>query len=160
MRNYVRSAAVRYAVRWALDRNPMYYDYGNIGGDCTNFASQCLYAGSGIMDYTQDLGWYYIDANLKAPAWTGVEFLYQYLTRSNLTPGPRAEISDAGSILPGDVIQLSFDGVVFSHTLIVLRVYPTILVAAHSEDSLFRPLDSYDYQIARYLHISDVVTDV
>ena len=77
-----------------------------------------------------------------------------------MTPGPRAEISDAGSILPGDVIQLSFDGVVFSHTLIVLRVYPMILVAAHSEDSLFRPLESYDYQIARYLHISDVVTDV
>ena len=48
---------------------PAFYDYERIGGDCTNFASQCVYAGSGVMNYTRDLGWYYIDANNKAPAW-------------------------------------------------------------------------------------------
>ena len=59
---YDRGAAVRYAKRWAYGRNPAFYDYERIGGDCTNFASQCVYAGSGVMNYTRDLGWYYIDA--------------------------------------------------------------------------------------------------
>ena len=53
---YDRAAAVVYAHRWAFKRNPAYYDYEEIGGDCTNYASQCLYAGSGIMNYTPDFG--------------------------------------------------------------------------------------------------------
>ena len=48
---YDRGAAVHYAHRWAYDRNPAYYDFSELGGDCTNFASQCLYAGSGVMDH-------------------------------------------------------------------------------------------------------------
>lgn len=28
-------------------RSPAYYDFSRIGGDCTNFASQGLYAGAG-----------------------------------------------------------------------------------------------------------------
>ena len=60
---YDRLAAVAYAHRWAYGRNPRYYDYERIGGDCTSFASQCLYAGAGVMDFTPDLGWYYLDGN-------------------------------------------------------------------------------------------------
>ena len=37
---YDRRAAVRYANRWAFGRNPAYYDYEEVGGDCTSFASQ------------------------------------------------------------------------------------------------------------------------
>ena len=69
---YNRLAAVQYAHKWAYGRNPAFYDYEQIGGDCTNFASQCVYAGSGIMNFEKDFGWYYIDPNNKAPAWTGV----------------------------------------------------------------------------------------
>ena len=43
---YDRSAAVTYAHRWAFGRNPRYYNFDELGGDCTNFASQCLYAGA------------------------------------------------------------------------------------------------------------------
>ena len=39
---YNREAAVSYARRWALGRNPAYMDYELWGGDCTNFISQCL----------------------------------------------------------------------------------------------------------------------
>ena len=35
---YDRRSAVRYAKTWAYGRNPMFYDYENVGGDCTNFA--------------------------------------------------------------------------------------------------------------------------
>ena len=87
---YDRAAAVRYAHIWAYGRNPRYYDYEGIGGDCTNFASQCIYAGAGVMNYTPTFGWYYINANDKAPAWTGVEYLYNLLTRR--TPSAQSRL--------------------------------------------------------------------
>ena len=33
---YDRRAAVRYALDWAFARNPRFYDFEDIGGDCTN----------------------------------------------------------------------------------------------------------------------------
>ena len=156
---YNRTLATRYAARWALGRNPEYYDYSELGGDCTNFASQCLYAGSGIMDYTEIFGWYYIDANRKAPAWTGVEYLYNYLVREEKRPGPVGILTDAGEIRRGDLVQLSFNGVTFGHTPVVLATRPQIFVAAHSEDSFMRPLNTYDYAAIRYIHIIGVETD-
>lgn len=155
---YDRNAAVRYAARWALSRNPRYYDYSEIGGDCTNFASQCLYAGSGIMDFTETFGWYYIDANNKAPAWTGVEYLYRYLVREEGRPGPFAEEVSQQDVRRGDILQLSFDGATFAHTPVILTTRPQILVAAHSEDSFMRPLYTYNYQKIRFLHILGVNT--
>ena len=153
---YDRLSAVRYAARWALSRNPAYYDYSALGGDCTNFASQCLYAGSGVMDYTETYGWYYINANEKAPAWTGVEYLFNYLTRSEDRPGPMAVATEEAGIEQGDIIQLSFNGETFGHSPVVLATRPQIFVAAHSEDSFMRPLDTYDYLKIRYLHITGV----
>ena len=67
---YDRAKAVAYAERWALSRNPRYYDFEDIGGDCTNFASQCIYAGAGVMNWTPVTGWYYIDASRRTPSWT------------------------------------------------------------------------------------------
>lgn len=72
---------VLYAHQWAYGRNPAFYDYENVGGDCTNFASQCVFAGSGVMNFTPDFGWYYIDANQKSPSWTGVPYFWNFMTR-------------------------------------------------------------------------------
>ena len=159
---YNRIAAVQYAHRWAYGRNPRFYDYESIGGDCTNFASQCLHAGGGVMNFTPDLGWYYVDPNSKAPAWTGVQYLYQFLTRANSSVGPVAVDGQISDIRPGDLIQLSFDGMRFTHTPVVVAAprAPSapgeILIAAHSYDSDNRPLDSYQFQAVRYLHIVGV----
>lgn len=158
---YDRDAAVAYAHRWAFGRNPAFYDYENIGGDCTNFASQCLYAGSGVMDFLPVYGWYYLNANQKSPSWTGVVYLYNYLTRTRQSPGPIAEEVPLASLLPGDIVQLSFDGISYQHTPVVVAARNAssadeVLVAAHSMDADYRPLSTYDYQIAKYLHITGV----
>ena len=158
---YNRPNAVRYAHTWAYDRNPRYYSFDELGGDCTNFVSQCLFAGAGVMDYTPTFGWYYIDANRKAPAWTGVVYLFNYLTREHSAPGPAAESVSLSSLLPGDVVQLSFDGVSWAHTGIVVEADRAlsprgVLIAAHSEDADFRPLSDYSYETARFLHITGV----
>jgi hypothetical protein len=41
---YDRARALAYAEKWALSRNPAYFSFDGLGGDCTNFISQCLYA--------------------------------------------------------------------------------------------------------------------
>ena len=47
---YNRQRAVEYAKKWALSRNPLFADFTGIGGNCTNFVSQCLYAGCGVLN--------------------------------------------------------------------------------------------------------------
>lgn len=158
---YERSKAVEYAVRWAYDRNPRYYDYEKLGGDCTNFVSQCLYAGAGVMNYAPVLGWYYINANDKSPSWTGVEFLRDFLVRKGGGPGPYAIEAAMAEMMPGDVIQLSFDGVRFQHSLFVvetgaLKSAGDILIASHSDDQLYTSLGTYTYAKIRFLHILGV----
>lgn len=155
---YDRQAAVRYAHRWAFERNPRFYDYEEIGGDCTNFASQCLYAGTGIMNYTPTFGWYYINSNDKAPAWTGVPYFFDFVTRIEQNPGPVGLESAMNRVEPGDFVQLRFENKEFGHTPVIVEVgdppeLNNILVAAHSVDADFRPLDTYAFQEIRFLHI-------
>lgn len=162
LQDYDRTTAVRYAHRWAYGRNPRFYDYEKLGGDCTNFASQCIFAGSGIMNFTPTYGWYYIDANQKAPAWTGVEYLWNFLTRRNISVGPVGAACDLDELRPGDILQLSFDGQRFQHSPVVVSTgFPatpeTVLLAAHSYDADNRPLSTYDYQKVRYLHITGTI---
>lgn len=157
---YDRKAALEYANKWAYRRNPRFFDFSEIGGDCTNFASQVLYAGSGVMNYTPTYGWYYISLNDRAPAWTGVNELYRFLV-NNKGPGPQARVVGLSEIDVGDIIQLRFEGEGrFDHSPVVtdvgMRTADTILVAAHSRDVNCRPLSSYYYNAIRPLHIYNV----
>lgn len=162
--DYNRIAAVAYAHQWAYGRNPQFYDYEKIGGDCSNFASQCLFAGAGIMNYTPTFGWYYLNANRKAPAWTGVEFLFNFLMRMSLQSpavGPFGEECRIWELQPGDLVQISFDGKEYQHTPVVVAAQQPqstdkVLLAAHSYDADNRPLSTYEYQKVRYLHIAGV----
>ena len=158
---YDRQAAVDYAHRWAYARNPKFYDFENLGGDCTNFVSQCLYAGSGIMNFTPEFGWYYIDVNERSPSWTGVPYLFDYLTRTDGSVGPVGQDASMSQMEPGDLLQLSFDGIHYQHTPIIVAVrYPIapsrILVAAYSNDTDYKRLSSYQYRSVRYIHIAGV----
>ena len=53
MSKYNREKAIVYAQKWAYARNPNYYNFDHVGGDCTSFISQCLYAGTGVMNYNR-----------------------------------------------------------------------------------------------------------
>ena len=150
---YDREAAVFYAQKWAYSRNPRYYNFDDLGGDCTNFVSQCIYAGCGVMNFTPTFGWYYIDVNQRAPAWTGVEYLSNFLT-SNTGEGPFAEETDQSGVVPGDVVQLVDDSGRLYHTLLVVAVRRgRIYVSSHSADSFLRRLNSYNAAGFRFFHI-------
>lgn len=160
IKNYDRRAAVEYAKRWAFSRNPNYFDFSNLGGDCTNFASQCVYAGAGIMNYTPVFGWYYISANNRTASWTGVEYFYNFLTGNTNGAGPFAEEVGAKDIEIGDIIQLGRANGDFYHSPVVVGFSGgQPLIAAHSYDAYNRPLNSYKFEEVRYIHILGVRTE-
>ena len=158
---YDRQAAVDYAHRWAYHRNPQFYNFDELGGDCTNFASQYLFAGTGVMNYTPTFGWYYNSQYNRAPAWTGVSFFYNFLTRKKDSPGPVGEEVDVNGVRPGDFVQLSFANGIFTHNPVIVEVNgiplpENILVAAHTEDADYRPLNTYPIEVVRFLHVLGV----
>lgn len=156
VKQYDRTAAVAYAHKWAYGRNPAYLDFSSLGGDCTNYVSQCIFAGSGVMNYKPLYGWYYRTADDRTPSWTGVPYLYNFLS-TNEGVGPFAEAAELQDLLPGDIVQLGTADGRFYHTPIVTGfARGRILVCAHTFDALDRPLDSYVFDRIRALHILGV----
>ncbi|MGI6772742.1 MAG: amidase [Clostridiales bacterium] len=151
---YNREAAAAYAERWALSRNPRYANFDNMGGDCTNFISQCLYAGCRVMNYTPVYGWYYNNLNSRSPSWSSVEYLYKFLI-TNEGAGPFCVETDREHMQIGDVVQLRDESGRYYHSLLVMsNTNGNILIACHTYDYLNRPLDSYTSAAGmRYLHI-------
>ncbi len=155
---YDRKKVKEYAKKWAYQRNPAYYNYDAIGGDCTNFVSQCIFSGCKTMNYNKN-GWYYNSANDKSPSWTGVEFLNNFLL-NNKSVGPFAKLAKIQEIEIGDIIQLSFNGENFGHSLMIVEKLENnldnIFVATHTFDSYGRRVSSYDYIKMRFLHIEGI----
>lgn len=158
--SYDRSRAVRYARRWALSRNPLFANFTGIGGDCTNFVSQCIYAGACIMNYTPTFGWYYFSPEDRAPAWTGVEYFYNFMV-GNDGVGPYATETLPSQLTLGDVVQLGNQDGEYYHTLLVTGFSTEgYLVSAHSDDAIDRPLSTYSYATSRFLRIEGVRADI
>ena len=129
-------------------------------GDCTSFASQCLYAGSNTMNYTKGMGWYYINGNNKSPSWSGVEFLYQFLI-NNKSVGPYGRNAKREEMGLGDIAQLSFDGRKFEHTLVIVNIenhfsLSGIKIASHTYDSFNKAISEYSFQKIRFIKIEGV----
>ena len=156
-RRYDRDRAVAYAREWAMARNPLFIDYTGFGGDCTNFVSQCLFAGSCRMNFTPVFGWYYLDADSRTASWTGVQYFCDFLT-SNRGEGPYGAETDETNLRVGDVVQLQNADGTYYHTLLVsgFDAAGGILVAAHSNDAYDSPLSTYTYAAARFLQVSGV----
>ena len=160
---YDRDAALEYARRWALSRNPLFYNFTSVGGNCTSFVSQCVLAGSCVMNFTKDFGWYYISVDDRAPAFTGVEYFWDFFTGApafssvNGGVGPYGREVSRDGVEAGDVVQLGRANGDFYHTLIVTgRTGRDLLVSAHSNDVYNRPLSAYNAPMIRYLHIAGV----
>lgn len=160
---YDRQRAVEYARTWALRRNPLFIDFTGIGGNCTNFVSQCILAGGCTMNYTPDFGWYYISPEERAPAWSSVEYFYEFITgqvafsAQNGGVGPYA--SEVGRELAqlGDAVQYATADGDWYHTVIITKIEDgEIYVSAQSDDALDRPISSYNFSSARFLHLEGV----
>lgn len=153
---YRRLQAVNYARTWAQSRNPLFQNFAECGGDCTNFISQCIFAGSCTMNETETFGWYYRAPGDYAPAWTGVPYFYNFLV-SNTGIGPFGHEVSAREAEPGDIVQLGTREGTFYHSLIITGSRGgSFLVCAHNNDALDRPLVTYEFERIRYIHIDGV----
>lgn len=160
---YDRRAALEYVRKWARSRNPEYYDFSDIGGDCTNFASQCVFAGCGVMNFSPELGWYYLSLDDRSPSWTGASPFYDFMT-SNTGRGPFGEQTELDELTPGDIIELANERGVYYHTLVLTAVRRTLFsrqyyVSAHTRDAYRISLSEYNYATLRCIHIIGARSD-
>lgn len=140
---FSRELAVEYAQKWAYSYNPEFYNFTNLGGDCTNFVSQCLYYGGYKMNFST-YGWFYISLNNRAPAFTGVNEFWNFATK-NTGDGVQIKQCSLNEVEIADVIQL-FNGNRFYHTLIVSDIRNgQIKVCSHDVNALNIPLNYYNY---------------
>lgn len=156
---YIRENALLYANRFALSQNPIFGNFAGIGGNCTNFVSQCIYAGSCKMNYKHTFGWYYISMDERAPSWTGVEYFYNFIT-TNTDVGPFGREASPDEVEVADVIQLGKEAEGYYHTLIIVGFDgDDPLVAAQTDNALGRALSTYTYDYSRYIKILGVRLD-
>ena len=156
---YNRENAEAYARKYAFSQNSLFANFAGIGGNCTNFVSQCIYAGSCEMNYKPTFGWYFISLDDRSPSWTGVEYFYNFIIE-NADVGPFGRVATSDELENGDVIQLARNEEGYYHTLLVVGFDgEDILVAAQTDNAYARPLSTYDYDYARYIKILGVRLD-
>ena len=137
-------------------------DYTRVDGDSTNFISQCLYAGSGIMNTTPHSGWFYKNSINKSSSWVDTSSFYHFLISNNKS-GVFAREGTIGDMQVGDVIQLGNYKNIFYQTLIISSTtgkasYESISVPTHTKDVYNKPLLSFKFEKIRFLHIIGVLT--
>ena len=114
-KGYNINEAVKYALKYALEINPKFWNYEQWGGDCTNYVSQCLYAG-GIPFDTAGIDvryhWYWYNDTNRTPSWTAADSLKFYMENNNVdqdgSPSLGLKAIQVGleQLLRGDLVQL------------------------------------------------------
>lgn len=144
--NFNISDACNYAETFALNPNLKYKSFENIGGDCTNFISQILFAGG----LKQNNSW-----KPYTMPWIRVEDLYLYLTKNNLA----IDISKENSLSRGCIIQFYTPGIgrYFHNGFITYELENNdFLYCCHSYNKLNYPLSQiypHRYPVLRALKI-------
>ena len=167
---YNRSGAVNYAHQYAYNYNTAYYDFGGVGGDCTNFVSQAIHEGGGISEEVAygpygspgSPGWYYNSSGDYAASWTDVQSLYDFITTSAYWKNEGPKGFNAGSVWgvrTGDVIQYKWHGDNYwGHSVIIVtwnsNSYPIATVASHDTDHDYYPYNYFSYGDIRFIRIT------
>lgn len=106
---YDVDSAISYLYAYCDERNPYWYAYDAVGGNCMNFGSQVLLAGGIPRDEQGSAKWYWDNKNELALSWINVGRFYEYC-RDNSGYGLVADTEASyytGEI--GDVVIVGFD---------------------------------------------------
>lgn len=168
---YDRYKAKQYMDAHTFSYNSAYKDWS--GTDCTNFASQILFAGGwteiGKYYYWSDDAWYYDGSGSPwvSSTWINVGSLYNFMSRHSdrATLVSLASYPWSTKLDVGDIVQIDYhdtygnnvpDGK-WDHTFIVYRVVlgvgDDLILAAHDEDTNSRSVSSLkrDYPSANLI---------
>lgn len=146
---YNRIHAVEYAKTYALSPNLdfRYFSiYETLGGDCTNFVSQCLLAGGAPMTYEGKHAWWYNKSGTYntsddkwSVSWAVAHSLYWTLKVNNETDSNGVkgqEVSSVSSLELGDLIFYENQRGIIFHSAIVTGFSPAVtLVSQHSYEA-------------------------
>ncbi|OEF98987.1 hypothetical protein BHF71_09870 [Vulcanibacillus modesticaldus] len=162
---YDREKVVYYADKWWNSYNPRFRHFED---DCTNYVSQCLFAGGAPMTYAANRsGWWYKGNGSKSDSWSfswTVAHNLRWFLEVNKRGLTATVVSSAGQLTIGDVICYDFDGDgKWQHNTIVTAIDSSgmPLVNAHSINSKKR---YWSYQDSsawtpniqyKFFHISD-----
>lgn len=166
---YRRDLVAAYADRWWNEGNPAYELFEV---NCTNYVSQCIFAGNAPMNYTgkRETGWWYKGRN-KGSEWWSYSWAVSNALTNNLTgsktSGMRAEVvQSADELQLGDVITYDWNGDQrFQHSTIVTAFdsFGMPLVNANTVSSRHRYWDYRDSYAwteqtkYRFFHIADLL---
>ncbi|MBD2848357.1 amidase domain-containing protein [Paenibacillus sp. IB182496] len=168
-RSYRRELAVSYADRWWDAPNP---EYEAFDVNCTNYVSQCLFAGNAPMDYTgrREAGWWYRGRHNGREAWSyswSVSNALKQLLAAPRTSGLRAQlVENPAQLALGDIIVYDWNGDDrFQHSTIVTAFDASgmPLVNANTVASRHRYWDYRDSYAwtertsYRFFHIADLL---
>jgi len=164
---YRRDLAAAYADRWWNEPNP---EYENFEVNCTNYVSQCLFAGQAPMNYTgkRDSGWWYrgfsSGRELWSYSWAVSNSLQHYLSTPR-NKGLQATAVEAPEQLSlGDLILYDWGGDGRYQHSVIVTAFDTSgmpLVNANTVASRHRYWDYRDSYAwtentrYRFLHIAD-----
>jgi len=140
-KGYNPRKAVEYSEQYWNTANSVYPHFND---DCTNFISQCLYAGGIPMLFSKEKtkGWWIRTGkgNEWSYSWTVAHSLY-LLLKSGKEPMRAVAVNSPEELVPGDIICYDFDGDGrFQHnTIVVAKDWDNMpLVNAHTTDSRMR----------------------
>lgn len=139
---YNREKAVEYANKWWNGHNPRFRHFKD---DCTNFISQCLYAGGAPMAYgSVNIGWWYrgygSSSDTWSYSWTVAHSLRWYLQKSK-SGLMTIVMNNPQDLTYGDIICYDFEGDgKWNHNTIVTAIDSNgmPLVNAHTSNSKHR----------------------
>lgn len=139
---YNRLKAVQYAERWWSSFNPNFPQFTD---DCTNFISQCLYAGGVPMwgKPNRTKGWWIEGKSNWSYSWTVAHAFMLMLKAAAWTK----EVKNPTQLMIGDIICYDFEGDGrYNHNTIVTAKdeYGNPLVNAHTTNSRLRFWDYED----------------
>ena len=164
---YNRTAAIEYANKYYHTRNSSeWYNFTDVGGNCQNYASQCMYAGGIPMDFLGEDQWKcyvqdpeyepYLDYSEsqsgRTASWVHVPSFYEY-AKYNDGFGLVADV-DANLYHgePGDIIIVGNNAM--AHTVIISKVVDGhILVNSNSIDMKDFPIEAYTYTYVKLIKI-------
>ena len=163
---YDRQKAVAYADQYYHQRNPIWYNFTDEGGNCQNYASQCMLEGGISLDYDGEEQWkcYVEDPDYepeineeekpagRTRSWVNVGYFYNY-AKWNEGKGMVADVNvNLYYAQPGDIILVGNNGL--AHTVIVSKVVDGhILVNSNSIDMKDYPIEAYTYTTVMLIKI-------
>lgn len=147
-KNYNRSRALDYALTYFADYNPEYPDWNSSGGDCANFASQCLHYGGipmvGSKGNTNNESMWYSYGNTQnlknvSATWILANSFKNYWMQKSRYYYRYENYESAYNVAKvGDIIQLITSNKVARHTYIVVGKDSNtkdLILACHSANT-------------------------